>query len=392
MPEYIDLPDDSVTPEVIFRQMFADLSSRIPGWLPSEGNLEVALMEAFALQVSEVRRLQTQVPIAIFQYFGETIVGLPRITAIAAIVRSTWTLRDTDGYIIPAGALVGLGATGSDTHQFAVRDSVTVVPGQLTTLPSEVILESVNLGPEPNGIASGSAADLIETLPFVDSIVTTEAVAGGVAAETLRQYLDRLADQFALFSPRAIVPGDFEALARSVPGVSRAIAVNGYNPTTMMSDQEKTILVSVIAADGSDVPAETLVAVDTLLQSEREVNFVVNVVAPTRTEINVTIVGIAYPEWALADVEAGVRLSIADFLSPALWGLPRFGDRLLWIDERTVRQLDLVTAVGNTEGLHYATSVQLSIEGGNLGEADLALVGIPSLPTTHTIDVTITHA
>ena len=251
MPEYIDLPDDDIAPETILRDMLEDISAAIPGWLPSEGNLEVALMEAISFQISEVRRLQSQVPIGIFRFFGEQVVQLAPIDAISSTVRSSWTMVDTDGYTIPSGVLVGLRSSGSDIHIFRVRDSVVVAPGILATLPSQVILESLNPGVESNGIASGAFGELIDTLPFVASIATTEDVSGGLEAETDGQYLNRLADQFVLFSPRAIVPTDFESLARSVPGVSRATAVDGYNPDMNTFDNEKTILVSVIDGNGS---------------------------------------------------------------------------------------------------------------------------------------------
>ena len=301
-------------------------------------------------------------------------------------------MSNSDGYTILAGTLVGLRSAGDDVHVFRVRTSVIVEAGSTETLPAEVTLEAIDPGTEPNGIRGGIAVELIDTLDFVGAIVTTEVVAGGVSAETDREYLNRLADQFALFSPRAIVPTDFEALARSIAGVSRAIAIDGYNSDDQSFNNEKTILVSVIDDMGANVSASTLASTKTLLEREREVNFIINVENPTRTMVNVNVVGVAYPEWVIDDVVANVRDSVSDFLSPSRWGLPRFGDQLLWKDERAVRYLDLVTAVGNTEGLNYPTTVQLAIDDRALAQVDLDLPGIPVLPMQNNVTVVITHA
>ena len=143
---------------------------------------------------------------------------------------------------------------------------------------------------------------------------------------------------------------------------------------------------------GADVSSVVLENVDSLLQAEREVNFIINVVNPTRTDIDVAVVGIAYPEWILSDVRANIEESITDFLSPSLWGLPRFGDQLLWLDERVVRYLDLVTAIGNTEGLNYVTSVRFAQDGNTLAQADINIDGIPPLPRIGDVTVAVTHA
>lgn len=391
MPEYIPIPDTYLSPETILDQMFTDFADAIPGWLPSEGNAEVALMEATAYQISELRRLQTQVPISIFRYFGSTIVGIPPVDAVSATMRSTWTVVDTDGYVIQSGTQVGFRVRG-EIVPFIVRDSVTVPSGIKTTLKSQVTLEAVNPGNEANGIVEGSTGELIDTLAFVDTITTEEVSAGGVDAETDLQYINRLSDQFALFSPRAIVPADFEGLARSVPGVARAVAVDGYNPSNQSSGNAKTVLVSVIDINGDDVSETTLGEVKTLLQREREINFVVNVVNPTRTKIDVSVKGIAYAEFELDDVKGTVTEAINTFLSAANWGLPRFGDQLLWLDERTVRYLDLVAAVGSAEGLEYATEVKLAKADQNLGTNDVVLTGIPALPQPDEVTVVIKHA
>ena len=389
MPEYLDLPLET-SPEQLVEDSIEYLQAQLPGWLPAEGNLEVWVLEAAARQAAETRELTTQVPRAIFRYFGATVAGIPPIDAIAATVPSTWTLVNTDGYTITAGTVVGLATSGDDVHPFAVLTDVVVPSGEQATDAGAVTLVATDTGAGPNGIASGTTAQLLDTLEFVQTVETTDTVSGGIEAETDDEYLGRLASELQLLAPRPIVPEDFATLARSTPGVTRAIAIDGYDATAMTTGNERTITVAVIDDMGADVSTALRAQVDDLLQGEREVNFLVYVVSPTRVGIDVTMTGVKLAEWTIADVTANVEASIAEFLDPALWGLPQGGDVLRWLDERTVRYLDLAAQITSSEGLDYISTLTLAVTGDTLESDDVAMVGVPVLPSEGSISVTIT--
>ena len=388
MPEYLDLPLET-SPEQLVEDSIEYLQAQLPGWLPAEGNLEVWLLEAFARQAAEIRELSVQVPKAIFRYFG-IIAGVPPIDAISATVSSTWLFVDDAGYTVEEGTVVGLATAGDEIHSFRVLSDVAVAQGATTTAAGAVTLVAIEPGSEPNGIGAGSIAELLDTLDYVSSVTTTDNVSGGFTAESDDVYLSRLASALQLLAPRPIIPEDFATLARSVPGVSRAIAVDGYDPVQATTNNEKTITISVIDAVGADVSSSTLLDVRTLLQAEREVNFVVHVVNPARVAIDVTMAGVASPGWEASTVETNVRQQVASFLNPALWGLPQGGDVLRWLDERTVRYLDLAGAVNTAEGLDYISTLTLNGPGDTAAANDVLMAGVPVLPTAGTVAVTIT--
>lgn len=225
---YIEPPLD-VDPDSLANDALDYLIANVPGWSPQDGHIEVWLITALARMVAEARTVASAVPTTIFRFFGRSLLLLDPIDAAAASAPSTWTMIDNQGYTIPAGTLVGLRRTGDELVPFRVRDAVTVPYGLTTTLPGEVILDAFDEGLAANGLPAG-AAEMIDALSFVESVVTTAITSGGADAETDDEYLDRLSNELQLLTPRPILTGDFAVLARRVPGVHRAVAIDGYDP------------------------------------------------------------------------------------------------------------------------------------------------------------------
>ena len=82
---YINLPvvTDS---NVLIQQALTNISANIPGWVPREGNLEVLLLEQFALMAAEAANVASNVPDTIFTYFG-SLVGITPNTGASATIR-----------------------------------------------------------------------------------------------------------------------------------------------------------------------------------------------------------------------------------------------------------------------------------------------------------------
>jgi hypothetical protein len=215
--------------ETLADQAVDDLRTGITGWEPADGNLEVWLIEATARIGAEVATVAAQVPPAIFDQFGQQMVGVARIAGTRATITTIWTARDNLGYTALAGTQVAHKVTGDDLIVFETIDDVTIAPG--ATALGGVVLQATEVGTAWNGVPTGDL-DLVDALSWVESVTATTTSSGGINPETDVAYLDRLTAELRLLTPRPILPDDFATLARNVTGVYRALAINGYDPGT----------------------------------------------------------------------------------------------------------------------------------------------------------------
>lgn len=385
MTNYIELPVETDT-GVLTQDAFDYLQTRIPGWLPSEGNLDVWLLEAMAQITGELRDVASNVPVSIFKYYGQSLLGIPIIAASPAQLLSTWTMRDTAGHTIPAGTLVGVRGTDGTITPFFVQADTTVLAGASVTSAGGVVLVASDPGIGLSGYTPpADTLQLIDNLEFVDNVQGFGAVGGGVDEEAEDVYLSRLSAELQLLTPRPILPNDFAVLATSIAGVDRALAIDGYNPADLSSGNARMVAVAVIDAAGNALSAPIKAQVDALLQGMREVTFVVNVIDPTKTSINVTCTVKVVAGFDLTDVDNRVTAAVTDYLQPYNWGLPLVGDTPQWVQQTTVRYLDVANVIKDVQGVWYIVSLTV-----NAGTADVGLSGVAPLTQPGTINITAT--
>lgn len=156
-------------------------------------------------------------------------------------------------------------------------------------------------------------------------------------------------------------------------------------------DNEKTLSVAVVDENGAALSTEIKDEVATLLEAEREVNFIFYVIDPTLNPIAVDVDLVARPGFDVAGVDAAVVQAITDYLDPANWGLPAENDNAPggWRNQTTVRRFELITLVENIDSVDYVTALQLVAEGGSLGTADVTLSGAAPLAQAGTITVDV---
>lgn len=385
MTDYIGYPIET-NPDDLAQDAFDYISANVPDWEPHDGQFEVWLIEALSQMAAEARDVASDVPVTIFRYFGASILNLPPIDAAAASVNSTWTMVDTAGYTIEEGTVVGIPSAG-ELIPFEVDADVTIAPGSASTPAGSVVLRAQVEGEEANGLSG--TPELIDTNDDVTSIALVGSTSDGVDAEEDAAYLARLAAELQLLTPRPILPQDFAVLARRVAGVDRATAIDGYNPTGPLTNQERTVSVAVIDEDGEAVSTAVKNEVDALLEAEREVNFDVFVIDPTYTIIDVNVTVMMYAGWDSADVDARVGEALAEYLSPANWGLPVTGETREWTNVQTVRHTELISEADRVEGVHYVDSLTFGVQGGTISTGNTALNGAAALPRPGTINVTV---
>lgn len=377
--------------DALAKQVFADLAANLPGWVPRDGHLEVWLAYALARMAATTAQVAGQASEAIFQYFGQSLLGLPALAGAPATMPSTWTLTDTLGHTIPAGTIVAYQTSPTGSQLFAAVADVVVAPGSGATAAGGVTLTAVVPGVAGNGLAPG-AVQLFSNLAWVSSVVTTAASSGGVDPETTDAYLDRLRGQLKLLSPRPILPADFAAIATSQTGVSRATALNGYNPADGTSSNARMVAVAAIDSAGAALTSGAQTTLAATLQAMREVNFVVNVISPTSTTVTVTAQVVAVTGAVLNTVQAAVVAALQTFLSPAHWGdrLDTTGQWMgTWTNTPTVRYLDVAAVIKQVTGVAYVSSLLIGIGAGTQVSTDGQLPGAVPLPAAGATAITM---
>lgn len=225
---YIQFPM-KVSAEDVLQDAITSIQDKFSNWKPIPGELDVALLQAWATEAAELRSLASEVPTSIFRWFGAVLVGLPPIDATPAIAVTTWTMINTDGYTIPVGTQVSIPGPDAEQIAFETVAATTVPPG--STVATNVSVVAITPGQIGSGLGSpGGTVTLEDPLVFVQTITQVAATTGGSDAEDDATYLGRLAEDLSMLSPRLILPRDYAIDAKNVPGVWRAIAADGYNP------------------------------------------------------------------------------------------------------------------------------------------------------------------
>lgn len=390
MPDiYVDavIPED---PDDYIELAYDGIRVRFPDWEPNEAHLEVILIAVLAQIAADLAQVAVQVPPAIFRYFGASLARIQPIDAAPAIVQSTWTMVDNAGYTIPADTVVAINASGDVRVPFRVVSDVVVPSGSTATVAGGVTLVAINEGADGNDLPG--PVELVDTgLPFVAGITLVGTTTDGNDAEDNDTYQNRLARELALMAPRPILPPDFATLALETPGVWRALALDGYDPVSNTFGNEKYTALAGVTQDGSAIATgvKTQLAAD--MDARREANFVVPVIDPTYTTVDVGYDISVYPDWDSTDVEQRADAMIRSFLDPATWGAEDgTGDRPRWNNVAVVSRLSLTAALGGVQGIRLINDVTLAVHGGSLASADLPLPGAAPLPLPGTITGVIT--
>ena len=376
MPEYLPLGliEEDRTPDELVQPAFDYMTTSVVGWLPTEGNQSARLLEAVALMVYEAYVLIGRVPSAIFRYFGRSILELNSIDATSASVNATVTVISTAGWTIPAGTRFGLRAAGDQLIAFSNPAALTIAPGSTVSATGAMALLAVEPGVQGSGL-SGPVEFIDAVGTYVVSVVPVGVTTGGIDAESDSTYQERLRDELTTLAPRVILPVDAEIRARRIAGVDVAVAIDNLNPANGTTNNERMLAVAVRDVTGELVSTLVKTEVDADLQSKREVNFIINVIDPTYTSVRAVFTAVAYRGFDVSVVRAAAIAALTEFLSPAAWGRPQFGDVASWVNTPTVRLNDVIALLDGVDGVNYVSSLTI-----NGAATDLALTGYVPLP------------
>jgi Baseplate J-like protein len=160
---------------------------------------------------------------------------------------------------------------------------------------------------------------------------------------------------------------------------------------TSETNSPRTVTVAATDINGNPIDAATKTALDNYLQSAREVNFLVYVVDPVVSLIDVTVHVKAQPNWDTTLVQTNVTDALTSFLNKLTWGtFPGQHNPQDWNNTQVLRYNALLAVVGEAAGVAYVESLTFGVNGlGAQGSVDLTLPGIFPLPSANVLAVTV---
>jgi hypothetical protein len=357
----------------------------------------VWLAEAVNTEVADLTNVASKVPDTIFKYFGNSLMGIPPVNATSATTSTTWFMRDNVGYVIPQFTQVSINDANGVAIPFQTLNQVTIAAGATQTAAGEVIIQGMIPGANTSGLgSSGGTVDLVDVLDFVDHVTMVQITSGGQDAEDDTDYLNRLVEELSLLTRTPILPAEFALQASNMPPCYRAVALDGYNPANDSFNNPRMVTVVPIDSNGNPLSAPDKTNIKNYLQSVREVNFIVNMMDPTYTLIDVTTSVHLLSGNDPPTVIANVTAALTNYLNPANWGRTSFGTELpldpqVWTNSTMVRKYEIGQVINSVTGVDYInpSGLSIGIHGGAMGEQDVTMPGRVALPRAGTITVTV---
>jgi uncharacterized phage protein gp47/JayE len=367
---YVDLRLYDLTIQQIFEGALANLQAYLPEWEPREGHMEVLLLESMALEVAEAVFAINRLPGAIMEillrlYNVERDLGSPPTATIK------FTVSSTAGHTIPAGTRVAL-EVSDEVVVFTTDAALAVPPGSTT---GTVAATGDRITSIANGTPGDTALIMVDSVSVVDraDTATGTSVSGGAEEESSAEWFTRGVQRFSRLVETLVLPTHFQSAALEEPDVTRAVAIDNYDPAVGggAGNAPGHVTVAVYGAGGvlSAVDKEALRA---SMDLKAQANLAVHVADPTITTVNVTATVVGVPGYTVAQVQANVTAELDAFLAPETW--PWAG---------TVYRNELIALLDRVEGVERVTSISVPA-------SDLALAGVAPLANLGTATITVT--
>lgn len=381
---YITFPIER-NAEDLAEEAYDYIKNLVPGWEENDGNLDTWLIQIAAAQGSDLLAILTDIPDTLFRYFGRNLIGFPDIVATQAQAPTTWTMIDNAGYTIPEGTQVGVYNDINELVPFIVANQVVVPAGSTVTSAGAVTIVAIEPGEGGSGLgAAGTDVELIDPLDFVSLVELTTGTTGGVDSESDDEYRVRLTRRLRRLSTRPILAVDVADMALEVVGVARVVAIDNYIPGTG-GGQERAVAVAGVDEAGANLSSGKKTEIDTLLQANRETNFIFNVMDPSRTTIKVNVDYVLIPGYDEATTSQAVEDALNDYLSPSNWGRdPRYeetGNADTWIETTTIYYNELIQLVSNVPGVDRVATLTYAKNADALASPASIALAVPAALT-----------
>jgi hypothetical protein len=267
-----------------------------------------------------------------------------------------------NAFTVPPGSSTATGviiqATTTGAVNNSIADSVPVVlVNQLAFVSSVVATSTTSGGANPESLATylnrlSAELQLLSPRPILpqDFAALATNVAGVYRAMAINLLAAgrTITGTITLATTTALVDtaGSFSAedVGRLVTGtdIPSSTTISAYVSTTQvtmshaatgslttgtvvlgdLTGVERCVTVAAVDIDGNALSPTVTAALQAYLEGQREINFLVFVISPTYTEIDVTWSGIAQVGANITTVQAAGDAAVSAYLSPSNWGLP----------------------------------------------------------------------
>lgn len=366
---YIDLTIYDKDPQDIYDDAALQLQVDLPDWIPREGNIEVLLMEALALEISElgfsVNRLPSGIVEVLLQLFGIT-----RSIGNAPVATLTFNVAINTGVVIPAGTQVVLAlAGGLPSITFLTNVELDIPNGSSS---GTVLATGDSFTDTANNATSGTVMQLLDAVAYVDSVTWLSISTAGAPPESDTDYFNRALQRFNRLSDTLVLAEHFTAFTLENPLFVRAYTLDNWdaNPVNTPGTIAGHVTVAVYGDNRLTTSGEK-----TTLQTSMTplvlANLVTHIIDPTITPVNVTATVQALPGYDSATVSASITAALTDYLSPMSWA---------W--GGTVRLYELIALINNVPGVDFIQTMTTP-------NADITLTGKANLVSLGTVTLTV---
>jgi uncharacterized phage protein gp47/JayE len=370
--EYITLPLNDRDPQDVFDDAIVNLKSYFPEWTPREGNMEVLLLEALALEVAEAIFAINRLPDAIAEILL-SMLDIERFSGTPPKVDIRFELGITTGTTIPAGVTAVLSLDeGYEPIIFTIDNELVIPPGVTSGIVSAT---GDRYTSDANGIVSGTLLEVQDALTYVNYAKTNSIVTGGIDPEEDIEFLTRGVQRMERLTTTLLLPRHFETAALESPLIKRAKAIDNYNS---VADIEKNgpvgndpgYIAVAVYSENEAVPTAEKDRLQAFFDVNSMANLVVTIIDPTVTPIDISA-EIHVENGALdSDVIDAVEAALIEHFNTEVWP---------WSEK--VRRNEIISIITNVPGVDYVESVTEP-------DQDITLPGVANLVKTGVLNIT----
>lgn len=225
---YIDLTLNDKDPQDLYDNAVATLATNLPEWKPREGNTEVLLLEALALQVSEGIFAINRLPSAVVEILAQ-LFGITRDAGAAPVANLEFTMINSTGNTIPVGTRVRLDLQNTNSIVFTTNSELVIPNGNST---GQVLATGDLFTSVANGV-DDVPVQLMDSLLYVNTVEIVDPITGGRDAEDDTTYFTRATQRFSRLNDTLVLPQHFVAATLEDPVFQRALALDNYTPAVL---------------------------------------------------------------------------------------------------------------------------------------------------------------
>lgn len=178
-------------------------------------------------------------------------------------------------------------------------------------------------------------------------------------------------------------------------GAATAVVATLQAGAAADTQHERAVTIVSIDRAGEAQSSPIKTAVMAYLQELREQNFEIYSLDPEYTTVDVQYEVTGQRGFSELDLKARVESALANYLDPAVWGMPDAGSGLSardWVNKPVIREYELSTVINNVIGIDFIDpgGLTFGVQGGSMSSDDLTMSGVAPLPRAGNITGTVT--